>query len=362
MRAMVGGEMFGLLRKASDTAMRETPARSAICCMVGCGGSIFTRAFHTGAILSTQTSPLDNGASRILDSALVENPNSLAIIAGNGVYPLAMARAARAAGVPRIVAAAFTYETDPALAPLVDEMEWMRVGQLGKMLGFLEKSGVRRAVMAGQIHPRNLFDLRPDFKALLLLARLPRRNAEAIFGAIAGEMEAAGVTLLPATSYMEEHLAPAGLIAGPRLKRRVEDDVRFGFEIAKETSRLDIGQTVIVKHGTVLAVEAFEGTNAAMQRGGALGRGGAVMVKVAKPNPDVRFDVPVIGPLTLEAAREAGIRAIGVEAGKTLLLERPELHTLAADSRISIFGIAGQPAQNSPSLRSSIVSSPISTP
>lgn len=250
-----------------------------------------------------------------------------------------MARAARAAGVGRLVAVAFTGETDPALAGLVEEIEWMRVGQLGKMLGFLEKSGARRAVMAGQIAPKNLFDLRPDFKALFLLARLPRRNAESIFGAIADEMKAIGVELVPATTYLEEHLAPAGLIAGPRPKARVEEDLRYGFQIAKESSRLDIGQTVVVKNGTVLAVEAFEGTNEAIKRGGALGRGDAVMVKVSKPNQDFRFDVPVIGPLTLEAARAAGLRAIGVEAGKTLLLERERLAALAADARITIVGL-----------------------
>jgi len=270
----------------------------------------------------------------------VEPASSLAIIAGNGVYPFAMARSARAAGVARIVAVAFTGETDPALTELVDEVEWMRVGQLGKMLGFLEKSGARRAVMAGQIHPKNLFDLRPDFKALFILARLPRRNAESIFGAIADEMRAVGVELLPATTYMEEHLAPAGLIAGPRPKARVEDDIRFGFQIAKESSRLDIGQTVVVKNGTVLAVEAFEGTNEAIKRGGALGRGGAVMVKVSKPSQDFRFDVPVIGPLTLDAARAAGIRGIGIEAGRTLLLEREKMTAIANDARIAIYGIA----------------------
>ena len=269
----------------------------------------------------------------------METPRTLAIIAGNGVYPFALARSARAAGVSRIVAAAFTGETDPALATLVEEVEWMRVGQLGKMLGFLEKSGARHAVMAGQIHPKNLFDLRPDFKALFMLARLPRRNAESIFGAIADEMKAVGVELLPATTYMEEHLAPGGLIAGPRPKSRVEDDLRYGFHIAKESSRLDIGQTVVVKNGTVLAVEAFEGTNAAIKRGGELGRGNAVMVKVSKPNQDFRFDVPVIGPLTLEAASAAGIRAIGVEAGKTLLLEREKMAALADEHHISVVGV-----------------------
>ncbi len=269
----------------------------------------------------------------------MDTPQTLAIIAGNGAYPQAMARAARAAGVARIAAAAFQNETDAALAPLVEELEWLRVGQLGKLLAFLKKSGATHAVMAGQIHPRNLFDLRPDLKALVVLAKLRRRNAESIFGAIADEMKAIGVELLPATTFMEEHLAPAGLIAGPALKPRVEDDVRYGFHIAKESSRLDIGQTVVVKNGTVLAVEAFEGTNAAMKRGGELGRKDAVMVKVSKPDQDFRFDVPVIGPLTLEAARDARIRALGVEAGRTLLLEKDKLTALAEQHRISIYGL-----------------------
>lgn len=280
-------------------------------------------------------------ARRALDSAPLETPHTLAIIAGNGVYPQAMARAARAAGVARLVAAAFENETDPGLAKLVDEIEWLRVGQLGKLLGILKKSGATHAVMSGQIHPKNLFDLRPDLKALVVLARLKRRNAESIFGAIADEMKAIGVELLPATTYMEQHLAPAGLIAGPKLKPRDEEDLHYGFHIAKESSRLDIGQTVVVKNGTVLAVEAFEGTNAAIARGGELGRKDALMVKVSKPNQDFRFDVPVIGPLTLEAARAAKLRAIGVEAGKTLLLEREKLTALAAEHRISIFGLQG---------------------
>ena len=282
---------------------------------------------------------LAKAAARSLDSAPLDTPQTLAIIAGNGTYPQAMARAARAAGVARIVAAAFQNETDPALTPLVDELDWLRVGQLGKLLAILQKSGATHAVMAGQIHPQNLFDLRPDLKALFVLAKLKRRNAESIFGAIADEMKKVGVELLPATTFMDEHLAPAGLIAGPALKPRVEDDVRYGFHIAKESSRLDIGQTVIVKNGTVLAVEAFEGTNAAMKRGGELGRKDAVMVKVSKPNQDFRFDVPVIGPLTLQAAHEAHIRALGIEAGKTLLLEKEKLTALAEQHRISIFGL-----------------------
>ncbi len=263
----------------------------------------------------------------------------LGIIAGNGAYPIELAQRARAAGVKRIVVTAFENETSPELASLVDEIAWMRVGQLGKMIGFFEKSGVREAIMAGQIAPKNLFDLRPDFKALLLLGRLKERNAESLFGGIADELKKSGVTLLSATTFFEDSLAPAGHFAGSPLKKRTIADLEYGFRIAKEVSRLDIGQTVVVRNGTVLAVEAFEGTNDAIQRGGAMGKGGAVMVKVSKPNQDFRFDVPVIGRQTLETAQAAGIIAIGVEAGCTLLLERAELLADAATRKIALFGI-----------------------
>ena len=266
-------------------------------------------------------------------------PETLAIIAGSGVYPHAMVRGARAAGVKRVVVAAFQNETEPGLADLVDAIEWMRVGQLGKMLGFLKNSGARHAVMSGQIAPKNLFDLRPDIKALLLLAKLRERNAESIFGAIAASMSDVGVELLPATSFMEECLAPAGVIAGPKPGRKELADIEYGFRIAKESSRLDIGQTVVVKTGTVLAVEAFEGTNAAILRGGSLGKKGAVMVKVSKPKQDMRFDVPVIGPLTLETAAQASLAVIAVEAGQTLLLEKDKLSSEAARQRITLYGV-----------------------
>jgi len=264
---------------------------------------------------------------------------SLGIIAGNGAYPFALAKAARAAGVGRIVAAAFENETDPALAELVDEIEWMRVGQLGRLIKTFSSRKVGHVIMAGQIAPGNLFDLRPDLKAFLVLAKLRERNAESIFGAIGDELAKAGVELLPATTFMEEQLAGAGVFAGPRLARREESDVRFGFGIAKEISRLDIGQTVVVKGGTVLAVEGFDGTNATIGRGGKLGKGGAVVVKVSKPNQDFRFDVPVIGPATLEIAAEAQIRVIAVEAGRTLLLERERLVEMAERLKVSLYGI-----------------------
>jgi DUF1009 family protein len=263
-------------------------------------------------------------------------PQILGIIAGNGVYPRLLADAARKAGVKRIIAAAFTGETDQALAQHVDLVEWMRVGQLSRLLKFFNEHKVHHAIMAGQIAPKNLFDLRPDWKALLLLGKLKQRNAESIFAAISHELAKVGVDLLPATTFLEDCLAPEGLIAGAKLSRREEDDVDLGLKIAREIARLDIGQTVIVKNGTVVAVEAFEGTNDAISRGGVLAREGAVMIKVAKPNQDMRFDVPVIGVETVRVAAEAKLRVIAVETEKTLLLEREAVVKLADRSKISI--------------------------
>jgi DUF1009 family protein len=266
----------------------------------------------------------------------LQTPKVLGIIAGNGVYPRELADAARKAGVKKIVAGAFTNETDPAIAKHADVVEWLRVGQLSRLLKFFREQKVRHAIMAGQIAPKNLFDLRPDVKALVVLAKLKQRNAESIFAAIADELAKVDVDLMPATSFLEDQLAPAGLIAGSKLSRREEEDVDLGWKIAKENARMDIGQTVIVKNGTVLAVEAFEGTNDAIKRGGALAREDAVMIKVAKPNQDMRFDVPVIGVETISIAAEAKLRVIAVEAGKTLLLERDAIVDLADRSKISI--------------------------
>ena len=262
----------------------------------------------------------------------------LGIIAGNGVYPRLLADAARKAGVKKIIAAAFTDETDPVLVQHVDLIEWMRVGQLNRLLKFFNEHKVHHAIMAGQIAPKNLFDLRPDWKALLLLGKLKERNAESIFAAIANELTRIDVELLPATTFLEDCLVPAGLIAGAKLSRREEEDVDLGWKIAKEIARLDIGQTVMVKNGTVVVVEAFEGTNEAIRRGGVLAREGAVIVKVAKPNQDMRFDVPVIGRETISVAAEAKIRVIALEAGRTLLLEKDEVILAAQRAKITVLG------------------------
>lgn len=265
-------------------------------------------------------------------------PDKLGIIAGNGTYPQMLTESARLAGVKTICVAAFENETDPNLAGKVDHFEWLRVGQLNRLLKFFRDQGVRHAMMAGQIAPKNLFDLRPDWKALLILARLKERNAETIFAAIAAELAKADVQLLPATTFLEDHLATDGVMAGPKLSERERDDIEFGLGIAKEIARLDIGQSVVVKNGTVLAVEGFDGTNETIRRGGELAGEGAILVKVAKPNQDMRFDVPVIGPETIKIAAEAKLRAVAVEADRTLLLQKDLIFGAAEQARISVVG------------------------
>jgi len=270
---------------------------------------------------------------------MIPSLECIGLVAGNGIYPETFAAAARRAGVRRLVAAAFENETKPELQKAMDAWAWFRVGQLGKMIKFFKAEGVTQAVMVGQIAPRNLFDLRPDLRTLLMLARLKRRNAETLFGAIGEEMAKDGITLLPATTFLDHLMPQEGLVAGPKIKARRWEEARFGLSIAKESSRLDIGQTVVVKKGTVLAVEAFEGTNEAIKRGGALGRGRSTMVKVSKPNQDMRFDVPVVGPDTIQTAAEADVDVIAVEAGKTLILGLEEVVARCERLKVTLLAI-----------------------
>jgi UDP-2,3-diacylglucosamine hydrolase len=270
-------------------------------------------------------------------SAVPPQLDLLGIIAGNGRYPVLLAQAARARGVKRIVIAGFSGETAAEVEGLADAYTKLRVGQLGGLCDYFQKQKVSQAIMAGQISPGNLFDLIPDIKGALLLARLKERNAESIFSAIANELKKVGVELLPATTFLEDSLPEPGHVAGPKLSAQQLDDVVLGFRIAKESSRLDIGQSVVVKKGTVVAVEAFEGTDAAMERGGRLGKGEVVLVKVSKPKQDFRFDVPVIGTRTLDKARESGVKVIACEARRTLLLDRTLVEEQAAKAKISLY-------------------------
>ena len=265
-------------------------------------------------------------------------PAALGLIAGNRSLPLEFARQARAAGVKRLIAVAFENETDPALAGLVDEIVWLKVGQLSKMISAFTGRGVKQCVMAGQIAPKNLFDLRPDLRAMGVLMRLKEKNAHTIFGAIADELQKDGVELIEATPWLAPLMPQTGFHLGAKLSDEQRADIAFGFRIAKETSRLEIGQTVVVKKGTVLAAEGFEGTDKCLARGGELAGkdGGAVAVKVAKPNHDMRFDIPCIGLQTLETCVASGVAVLALESGKTLLLDREACEVLARKNKISL--------------------------
>jgi len=263
------------------------------------------------------------------------------MIAGNRTLPLEFARLARAAGVRRLVAVAFENETDPALAGLVDDIIWLRVGQLSKLIGAFTDRRVRECVMVGQIAPKNLFDLRPDLRAMTLLFRLKEKNAHTIFGAIADELKKAGVELIDATRWLKPLMPGPGFQMGPKLSEEQRADVAFGHRLAKEVSRLEIGQIVVVKNGTVLAVEGFEGTDKCLARGGELAgkNGGAVAVKVAREKHDLRFDIPCLGALTLQTCAAAKIAVLALEPGKTLLLEREACAQLAKTNKISVVAL-----------------------
>ena len=266
------------------------------------------------------------------------NVEILGVIAGNRTLPLLLARQARSLGVKRLVAVAFDGETDPALASLVDELVWIKVGQLSKLISAFTDRGVKQCVMVGQIAPKNLYDVRPDLRAMALLLRLKEKNAHSIFGGIADELKKDGVELIEATTWLQSLMPGAGYHLGRKLSDAQGEDIAMGFRLAKEISRLEIGQTVVIKSGTVLAVEGFEGTDQCLARGGALAGkdGGAVAVKVAKLNHDMRFDIPCLGPKTLEICATAGIAVLALEAGRTLLLEQETCAALVERHKITL--------------------------
>ena len=263
----------------------------------------------------------------------------LVLIAGQGIYPALVAKAVRGAGVPiRLIA--FEGETDPGLVATFPEADrhTVHVGQVGKTLRLLEAFGAGYALMAGQVTPRRLFDgLRPDLKAARMLLSLKRRNAETIFGAVAKEIEALGIRLLDARAFLDDQLATPGCMTGGRFPadREVLD---HGVHIARECARLDIGQGCVVRRGTVLAVEAFEGTDEMLRRAGALKADEALFVKTVKARQDFRFDVPCFGMKTLETMHACGLRASALESGGVILLDKPAVLERARGWKISLLG------------------------
>ncbi len=252
-------------------------------------------------------------------------PEVLGVIAGRGSYPWQLARSAHAQGVKRVVAFAFKGETERVIAKHADEVVWMHLGSLQALLDAVQAKGVTKLVMAGQIKPTRLFNLRLDAKALAVLRTLKVRNAHTIFGAIGDELRAIGAELLPAYCFMETEMPAAGTLGRRAPDEREAADIRLGAKVAKITSGLEIGQTVVVKEGTVLAVEGFEGTDETILRAGRLGGPGAVVVKVAKLGHDMRFDIPIVGLRTFKMLKKAKISCLAVEAKRTILLEREKL-------------------------------------
>ena len=265
----------------------------------------------------------------------------LALIAGQGNYPVLLAQRARNAGIQlRLIE--LGGETSPELIESFsdDKRTSVKVGQVGKLLKELKKFDAGYAVMAGQVTPGKLFKgLHPDLKAIRMLAGLDRKNAETIFGAIGDEIEKAGVQLLDARIFMDDDLAEEGAMV--KGKEKIEPEhLAHGIEIARENARLDVGQGVVVSRGTVLAVEAFEGTNAMLERAGKFGAKNCLFVKLGKPKQDTRFDVPVFGLQTLEAMQvEANIKNAALESGSVLLLNKGEVIKEAKKLGIGVTGV-----------------------
>ena len=262
----------------------------------------------------------------------------LGLIAGNGRFPVLFADAAKQAGFA-VTAVAHRGETPEVLDQHVDDVRWIKVGQLGHMIDHFKSAGVETVVMAGGIKKTRMFtEYRPDWRAVKVLARLRHLKDDVLLRAVADELESEGITVGDATRYLPSLIAEAGVLTTEPSREQWED-VRFGAEMVRTVGRLEIGQCVVVKNRTVLAVEAIEGTDEAIRRGGRLANGGAVVVKMAKPQQDLRFDIPAVGPNTIASMQEVGAAVLAVEAGKTLMLDKADLLEAARKAGISVVGI-----------------------
>jgi DUF1009 family protein len=263
----------------------------------------------------------------------------IGLIAGKGQFPLLFAQSARRQGFS-VVAVAHKGETEPGLQDLVDEIHWIHVGQLNKLIRFFQAAGVRRAVMAGGITKGRIFrDIRPDLRALSLVRRAGVGKDDRLLRALADELAQEGITIAPSTLFLEELLATPGQLSRRRPTPEELADIKLGHEVAKELGRLDLGQCVVVRHGVVVALEAVEGTDETIRRGGTLAGPGTVVVKVSKPQQDLRFDVPAVGRDTIRVMAEVRAAVLAVEAGKTLMFNREEMLEAARRAKIAVWGL-----------------------
>jgi len=272
-------------------------------------------------------------------------PDSVGLIAGNGAFPGLVLRAARTLGHD-VVVVAIKGEASPDLDAVAADVgrtavHWIELGQLGRCVSVLREAGVSRAVMAGQVQHVKLFsDVVPDLTMLGMLARLRTKNTDALIGGVAGVLQDHGITLLDSTALLADLVAQPGPISRRRPDDAMRADFDFGYTMADGIAALDVGQTIVVKERAVVAVEAMEGTDAVIERGGRLAGPGARVVKVAKPRQDMRFDIPVVGEGTLAAMSEAGALALAVDSGKTLLIDRTAFLQAADRAGVTVWGLS----------------------
>src|SRR6266851_632546 len=236
------------------------------------------------------------------------------LIAGNGKFPFLVLEGARKAGA-EVAVAAIREETDTEIERVAERVTWVGIGQLGKMLRFFKSEGVEKAIMAGQVKHVQIFSRAiPDVRMLKMLLRLPRRNTDALIGAVASELGAEGIELIDSTYFLKDQLPAVGTLTKRAPDDRERSDIEYGLEIANEIARLDLGQTIVVRDQACVAIEAMEGTDAVIRRAGQLVRGRLTVVKIAKPDQDMRFDVPVVGLPTIAAMIEAGATCLCLTA------------------------------------------------
>ncbi len=264
---------------------------------------------------------------------------NIGLIAGNGQFPIIFAKAAKAKGLS-VYAAAHINEATADLEKEVAAIEWIHVGQIKRIIKFFKAHSVSEAVLIGAITKTRLFtDIRPDTKALALLARMRNTSDDGMLRAFADLMESEGITIRESTFLLPELLAKEGCLTQRKPSKTEKADMEVGWKIAKEIGRLDIGQCVVVAKGSILAVEAIDGSDATILRGGKLGKGHAVVVKICKPDQDFRFDIPAVGAQTIRTMHEAGAKVLAIEAGKTVVFDQEEMIALANQFGISIVAL-----------------------
>ena len=266
----------------------------------------------------------------------------IGLLAGSGCLPVHAARGIRAAGFEPVIIG-LAEEAGPELEAEAPGMELVSLGRLGEIARRFRARNVRRLIMAGKVQKTRFFsDIEMDGDLRALLDRLPRKNDDAILGAIVNYLGRAGLIVLPQVEFLRELLAPKGVLSRRAPDGRERADIIFGFAMAKEIGALDFGQSVVVKDRAVLAVEAAEGTDETIRRGGRLGRRGAVLVKVSKPRQDPRFDMPTVGPETIAQALEAGFSALAVEAGRTFFIAREDSLAEADRGGLAVVGVGSR--------------------